>query len=153
MQGRFRAGTESRSGKQRAGQGQGQGRGRGRAGSGQGQNQGPGQRRAEQGRAGQGQGRGREGQGRLQKGTEQQSRPEQNWYRAAPATLATARAAPEVFSPVLEIQGHSVDRLAPHAVLLQLTPENALIDGALLQGCFPTRRLPDSIYLHAIVPH
>lgn len=67
------------------------------------------------------------------------------------STLSAGNAAPEVLSPVLEVQCNAGDRLALHAVALQLSSQNVLIDLALLQCCLFAGRLPYSIHLHVLL--
>ena len=108
------------------------------------------QDRAEQGRAGRGRvhqgkdeckaGQSRAEQGRMGQGRARQGRAQHN--------SISGNAAPEVLSPVLEVQGNAVDRLALHAVPLHLSSQNVLLDLALLQCCLFARRLPYSIHLH-----
>ncbi len=60
------------------------------------------------------------------------------------------RCVPEEFSPVLEVKRDSSDGLAPHAVLIQLSPQSILPGLALLLCSFLARCLPCRVALQSI---
>ncbi len=65
----------------------------------------------------------------------------------------SSQCVPEEFSPVLEVKRDRTGGLAPHAVLIQLSPQGILPHLALLLCSFLARCLPCRIALHVCEYH